>query len=885
MKKVYHEPSDLSFGMKNGNLDTIKKEPNSSRYLRYLIKTNKLIKHMNKGLLLDVNYDKIQNIHYCKFYDLDAKIVRIWIDNSNYKAYCLSKVQAKNIKNNTPLINFEGLSHYETIKKYDLLNDEEIEMTRLFVKYPNKIGSGKKCVKELMREDTWESNIRSHHSFIYDLGLVPGLIYKVTNGKITKVNHVEKDEKLQETSREFLNAFINDKEELKEFARRNIDVFLTPIPNIDRMALDIETHYSGTFPDVKEAEEEIISISFVSTKGLNLVFMLDREDMEYDEHHKNLPENSKIMFFKTEKELLIETFRVMWEHPIIITFNGDNFDLSYMYFRASKLNIDRDLIPINVSRGYGLMSQYDCEVLHGIHIDLFNFFSNKSIKGYAYGGAYDKNSLESISSALLKEGKYQHEEEIHDMTLPILAWYNLKDSILTLNLTTYNDALTWNLIILLLRITKMPIHDMIRRQIGTWNKSLLFFEHRQRNCLIPRRDHLDALKQGGATQSTSGKEFKGAMVIEPVPGIHYTVVVMDFASLYPSIIKEYNLSYETIMCSHEECKEHALPDLPYYTCTKKMGMATYMVGFFRDIRVKFFKPRSIDKKLTEKERSYYTTIQQALKVFINSAYGVYGDPTFALFCLPVAESVTGVGRYSIKETIKKCESMGIMILYGDTDSVFLKNYTPEQLREIEKWSKETLDLDLEEEKTYQFLALSDRKKNYVGIHEGGKKVDKKGVTAKKKNTPQFIKATFLRIIEILKKVTDDELFNKARGKIISLIKRDKKKIGDPEALTLEDYAINTVLKKNPKEYIKTIPQHVRAAKMDKSRKYFKNDVVTYIKTNGKITAKPLSMAKLHQVNTKVYNTLLKNSLEQLLDAIGINWGEIKGFSQKLSDFF
>ena len=66
------------------------------------------------------------------------------------------------------------------------------------------------------------------------------------------------------------------------------------------------------------------------------------------------------------------------------------------------------------------------------------------------------------------------------------------------------------------------------------------------------------------------KKYRGGLVIEPKQGIHFKVVVMDFASLYPSIIKVKNLSYETVRCSHEECKKNTIPQTNHWTCSKKM---------------------------------------------------------------------------------------------------------------------------------------------------------------------------------------------------------------------------------------------------------------------------------------------------------------------------
>jgi DNA polymerase I len=253
----------------------------------------------------------------------------------------------------------------------------------------------------------------------------------------------------------------------------------------------------------------------------------------------------------------------------------------------------------------------------------------------------------------------------------------------------------------------------------------------------------------------------------------------------------------------------------------------------------------------------------------------------------VAESTTGIGQYSIKQTIKKAEELGVKVLYGDTDSVFLKNPSKDQMKEISDWSKKELDLDLEEEKTYQFLALSDRKKNYIGIYKDSKYTDIKGLVAKKKNTPDFIKKVFSKLIEILKNITNDEEFSKARSKIIEIVKTNLKKIGKPDTFTLEDYAINIGLQKDIKNYTKVIPQHVRAAielRDVTGRKSQKGETIRFIKSKGQLGAKAIELANLKDIDTKKYKELLTSALEQVFDALGITFEEIKGI-KKMDAFF
>ena len=896
LKKEYFKLGDLNFGLKEGeiHLESIQRESHTSKYIRYLKKANKIVKNMRRGLLLDINYDGGENKAYCKFYDLDEHDIKIWIDTTNHQPYCLSKVPKKDLEQLEDLMTYEGFDRIEEIKRIDLLRDIEITMSKIYGKTPTNIGGAGRNIKNILNEHgikAWEADIRYHLNYIFDRQLIPGLIYSIKNGVIYQISSKEIDESSKDLAEKLRSIFKNESPEIQEFAEKNLDIFLTPIPEVKRLAMDIETELGideRHVPNPREAKQKIISVSFVDNDGLKMVYILERENFAFEKIHEDFPPDAKLYFFKSEKDLIIETFRMLWKYPIVITFNGDNFDLNYLFHRANKLKIDKDLNPIQVKRGFGILSQAECDLRKGIHVDLFNFFFNRSISGYAFGGAYSSNSLNAISEALLGKEKYQHEEEIFEMEYDVLSWYNLKDSILTLELTQFNNSLVWNLIILLCRITKLPIHEMLRRQISTWIQNIFYFEHRRKRFLIPRRSEITELKEGGFSKAQiEGKGFQGAYVVPPVPGIHFDVVVMDFASLYPSIIKEYNLSYETVLCPHEDCKDNVIEGIPYHVCTHKMGIFAYVVGFLRDIRVNFFKPMSGDKSLTQKQRSYYKTIQQALKVFINSAYGTFGSSNFPLFCLPVAESITAKGRYSIKETIKKANEIGVKVLYGDTDSVFLLNPSYEQMREISNWSKEKLKLDLEEEKVFQFLALSERKKNYIGIYKDSKLVDIKGLLAKKKNTPDFIKKIFSQIIEILKDVKDEEKFAQSRKKIIDIVRENLKKIGKPGAFPLEDYAINISLQKSLEKYDKTIPQHVRVAlelQNVTGKKLQKGDVVSFIKSKGSLGAKALELAKIEDIDVKKYKELLKSALEQLLDALGITFDEIRGI-KTMDSFF
>ncbi|MHA1675180.1 MAG: DNA-directed DNA polymerase I [Promethearchaeota archaeon] len=859
------------------------RESQKSYHLRILREENLIVEDMEEGMLLTVEYDGDLNKAFAKFFDFSTESIKIWIDTTGHRPYCYHKLDKNSLPNLEELMEFGGLDGFTTVKKWDLLEDQELTVTKIYGKTPTDIG-GSQGVKTIL-EGAWEANIRYHHNFIYDRELIPGMNYSIKEGKIYPLTpKIDKslDEKLKK-------VFLNEAPEIQNMAKIYQPIFSSAIPSLKRMAYDIEVEETsdGNLPDPTIAKYKVICVSFAGTDGLKLVYCLDRNDMPDGQYPEDFPEGTEVFFFKTERELVIETFRKIWEYPLVITFNGDNFDNSYLYHRARKLKIDETLNPILTSRGGGMVTR-NTDYKKGIHIDVFQFFANRSIKGYAFGGAYLRNSLDDISSNLLGTGKIKHEgTRIGAMNLAQLIHYNMVDSILTLELTTFNNNVMWNLLLVLMRITRLPLQDLFRLQISAWIKSLFLAEHKRHNYLVPRMSELE--ERGKFNRANDGK-FEGATVIKPVPGIHFGVAVLDFSSLYPSTIKTRNLSYETINCMHEECKTNKLPDTKYWICTKRMGIFAYVVGFLRDVRVKYFKPLSNDKNISPEDQQTAEVMASALKVFINGSYGVFGSPNFNLYFRPVAEATTALGRYSIQKTIEKTESMGVKVLYGDTDSVFLLRPTEIQVNSLVEWSKTELDLELELEKTYQFLGLSKRKKNYIGVRMGGERVDLKGLMVKKYNTPNFIKKGFKEVQDELTQITDMDIFNRKRKKIITIVRNSIRAIGKPVekgGFDIKDYAITVVLRRKVESYTTTSPQHVKAVKLlppNEQKKVGPGTFITFVKTRTSEGVKPLSLASIKDIDFKKYKQLVQSTFEQVLDPLGIGYEEIQGI-KKLESFF
>ena len=104
---------------------------------------------------------------------------------------------------------------------------------------------------------------------------------------------------------------------------------------------------------------------------------------------------------------------------------------------------------------------------------------------------------------------------------------------------------------------------------------------------------------------------------------------------------------------------------------------------------------------------------------MNASYGVFGADSFDLYCPPVAEATAAIGRYSITQILKHAETVGIQVLYGDTDSLFLKNPTKEQIEDVVHYTEHEFGMGIDVDKVYRYAVFSSRKKNYLGVLEDG----------------------------------------------------------------------------------------------------------------------------------------------------------------------
>jgi DNA polymerase elongation subunit (family B) len=579
------------------------------------------------ALLLSAVYSGEERKVYLKFYDPSNNVIYHWRDRTDHKPYCYTKSQYAELVDQ--IVAKEPKYSVERVKRRDVIADEEIDVLKITAPDPLSIGGTDNSIREKVR--CWEADIKYHENYLYDTGFIPG-VYYVKRGDRLEQQLYRISDKVEFELKGLLWDKIKEEgeagKEYRQYVTTWANLLNQPIPELRRVAVDIEVETEeGRMPTAREHDRRVSAVGFAGSDGLRKVLVLG------DNVNSNgSPLIKEAELCNSEKELLEKAFAIINSYPIIVTFNGDDFDLPYLYARSQDPRIDpregkaipKDAVPIVVKKESFIKRGMQAEpvgIRHGIHIDLFRTFQNRSIQIYAFSRKYTEYTLNAICEALIEDSKLEFEGDISELPMQKLAEYCLKDADLTHRLTSFGDNLLMKLLVVIARIGRLSVDDIARFGVNQWIRGILYYEHRQRNELIPRTDELEAKGTASTAAVIKEKKYRGGEVVEPTPGIHFNVVVLDFASLYPSIIKVHNLSYETINCVHSACKDSGrIEGTTHWVCQQRKGLTSLLIGSLRDLRVNYYKHLAKDKALPPQERQLYNVVSQAIKVILNACF-------------------------------------------------------------------------------------------------------------------------------------------------------------------------------------------------------------------------------------------------------------------------
>jgi len=358
------------------------------------------------------------------------------------------------------------------------------------------------------------------------------------------------------------------------------------------------------------------------------------------------------------------------------------------------------------------------------------------------------------------------------------------------------------------------------------NEYLLLHEFNKLDYIVPERyTNREKINLGIMEERGSGRRkaaYAGGLVLEPKRGFYDSIILLlDFNSLYPSIIQEYNLCFTTF--KHWEVKVEGndlqLPDVSTTT------------GILPKVITRLLERRSAVKKLLKSakdpaKKKSLDIRQKALKLVANSMYGCLGFPSSRFYCKPIAFTITALGRMNLQKVADKAEetigpnNAPLQVVYGDTDSIMVhtgvKYGTPnaiKQAREVagrvkKECNKMYKKMYLELDDIFARMLLL-RKKKYAALKvEGDKTVQEvKGLDQVRRDWSLVSKDTSKRILSTLLGCDSVET---AVQEIHDYL-REVRKMIDENKIPLEKFQITKKLTKHSSEYKNQRQPHLQVA--------------------------------------------------------------------------
>jgi DNA polymerase I len=343
--------------------------------------------------------------------------------------------------------------------------------------------------------------------------------------------------------------------------------------------------------------------------------------------------------------------------------------------------------------------------------------------------------------------------------------------------------------------------------------------------------------------------YRGAMVLEPETGLHENVALLDFASMYPSLIKKYNLSPDTLVKPDEQMPDdsvHVIPEVGH-------RFRREPDGFYRIVLTALIEERQRIQREIANLASHSTMYrvlrerERAIKWVTNACYGYAAWSGARWYAREVAESAAALGRRTITETIEKAKSLGLKIIYGDTDSIFVSN-DQDRIDELIRWVESHLGLKIKIEREYVRVFFTEAMNRYAGLRENGE-LDIVGL--------EFVRGDWSGLArQVQEQVLQSILIHGSTTEAIERVRETIRRLQRGE-ISISDLAIRKTLTKPIEKY------RVRTPHVEASRKLMKQgwsitvgDRVAYVivKGPGKLfqKAKPYNQVNPEEVDTEYY---------------------------------
>ena len=404
---------------------------------------------------------------------------------------------------------------------------------------------------------------------------------------------------------------------------------------------------------------------------------------------------------RDEYDLISRFFSIIRDYnpDILAGYNSNEFDFPYLAERARQLRLDAR-VARDGSSWYirKIVSRTDVSITGRVVVDLLPIIrSTYSLKQY---------TLRNAAAELLKMEKHDVDpKEIESLWeqggegLRRFISYSRRDAVLAQSMLL--DLRLMDKYVALSRASGSLLQDIVNGGQSGMVESLLLRRFQERGRVVPPKPDADISEE----RYEENEELKGGAVLVPEKGLVEDVVILDYKSLYPTIMMAHNLCYSTVL-NRPDLPEQAAGAQDSQIITAPSGgrfvSSAVSPGIMPAVLRELLEQRTATKRLMKKagdeERSFLDAKQYAMKILLNSFYGYSGYARARLYSLALANAVTSFGRENILRTKKIIDDIGsvyvldgevifkdalpfgkaaercvdLSVVYGDTDSVFVR---------------------------------------------------------------------------------------------------------------------------------------------------------------------------------------------------------------------
>jgi len=437
------------------------------------------------------------------------------------------------------------------------------------------------------------------------------------------------------------------------------------------------------------------------------------------------------------------------------------------------------------------------------------------------------------------------------------------------------------------RLAQIGVQHQARTSIGSALSSMQISWAYRNNVLVPYKR---PIKESFKTFSTLLKSDRGGLHFMPPKGYHEQVAELDFTSMYPALMRNHNISSETIDCQCCPDSKHHVPELNYRLCERTKG---FVPQTLKPIIIKRAMYKELRKTApTDELRKKYDRMQNALKWILVTCFGYLGFKKSRMGRIEAHESVNAFAREGLLRAKEIAEENGFELVHAIVDCVWLKKKgaTKEEYEALALKIEKEVGVKISVEGIYNWILFPASKTDeniptatrYVGVYnDGDMKV--RGLEVRRHDTPKFIKKMQNEMLELLSTYHTVAEIKYHLQDVLDIVRKHVDELQSRKVSPLE-LIIRRHISNDPYEYSnKSINAIVSQTLSEAGVQISAGESIEYIITDatGKKDpqrAKPLALYALEDgYDAEKYSELVFKAAETLLQPFGYNAQLLKGY--------